>query len=547
MKQGERVHYGSLADQLKHEQDRPPQGVAPLTSDLSRVPTVTPRELDRMDLGEDAQASIRRREALVRNVELMNKAQKLTVPTDDAAVRKRLRSYQEPITLFGEGPFERRERLRMIMARMEASGISTTEDKPEMVRDDIEEEQTATYYTAGPPEIKDVRRFIAQYSMERASQRLKLQRETYQKYESEIKSSKQNNSTDAMDTSSDAAVHSTYINLQIESKKKLFLRLKTFANATSEVGDVRPISATAIAPRLDAENRQVVLTGSWTGAVKLWSLADSKHIRTFRGHEERITGVAINPQYPSALLGFATAGADNTAKLWSLAPEKENDPLIATLEGHDDRLGKIDFHPSGRFLGTTSFDCTWRLWDVSRPSPLYEQEGHSMPVYDIAFHNDGSLAATTDLGGITLIWDLRTGKSILPLQGHVHQILSVDFSPNGFHVITGSDDHTCRVWDLRTRKCLYNVPAHNKLISHVQYEPNHGRYFITCSYDMTIKLWNSVEFKLIKVIKEIDSRILSADLGKYLPEGNQDRDAFVVGTYDKTWKSFLVTGLETTE
>jgi U4/U6 small nuclear ribonucleoprotein PRP4 len=35
-----------------------------------------------------------------------------------------------------------------------------------------------------------------------------------------------------------------------------------------------------------------------------------------------------------------------------------------TLHGHGARLCRINFHPSGRFLGTSSFDKTWRLWDL---------------------------------------------------------------------------------------------------------------------------------------------------------------------------------------
>lgn len=31
------------------------------------------------------------------------------------------------------------------------------------------------------------------------------------------------------------------------------------------------------------------------------------------------------------------------------------------------------FHPSGRYLGTASFDHTWRLWDVEASTCLLEQ------------------------------------------------------------------------------------------------------------------------------------------------------------------------------
>jgi hypothetical protein len=45
------------------------------------------------------------------------------------------------------------------------------------------------------------------------------------------------------------------------------------------------------------------------------------------------------------------------------------------------------FHPQGRLVGTTSFDNTWRLWDIASGGQcVLEQQGHAYPTYGIAFH-----------------------------------------------------------------------------------------------------------------------------------------------------------------
>jgi U4/U6 small nuclear ribonucleoprotein PRP4 len=54
----------------------------------------------------------------------------------------------------------------------------------------------------------------------------------------------------------------------------------------------------------------------------------------------------------------------------------------------------VAYHPSGRYLGSASFDTTWRLWDVERGNELLLQEGHSHEVYAIDFQEDGALVAT---------------------------------------------------------------------------------------------------------------------------------------------------------
>lgn len=58
------------------------------------------------------------------------------------------------------------------------------------------------------------------------------------------------------------------------------------------------------------------------------------------------------------------------------------------------RVARLAFHPSGRYVGTASFDTTWRLWDIDTQTELLLQEGHSREVFAIGFQNDGALVAT---------------------------------------------------------------------------------------------------------------------------------------------------------
>lgn len=55
----------------------------------------------------------------------------MAVPTDDARVRRRLRGLNEPITLFGERPPDRRERLREIMVRLSRESGEIVESEEE--------------------------------------------------------------------------------------------------------------------------------------------------------------------------------------------------------------------------------------------------------------------------------------------------------------------------------------------------------------------------------------------------------------------------------
>ncbi len=111
-----------------------------------------------------------------------------------------------------------------------------------------------------------------------------------------------------------------------------------------------------------------------------------------------------------------------------------SDEPIADIEGHSMRVARVAWHPSGRFLGTTWYECffyiyiflevnskqwytywcwdnfsvifngfvfifisydnSWRLWDLEAQEEILHQEGHSKGVHDLHFHPDGSLAGT---------------------------------------------------------------------------------------------------------------------------------------------------------
>lgn len=43
-----------------------------------------------------------------------------------------------------------------------------------------------------------------------------------------------------------------------------------------------------------------------------------------------------------------------------ISPHYSDAPLT-TLKGHSSRVCRIAFHPSGKYVGSASFDGTWRL------------------------------------------------------------------------------------------------------------------------------------------------------------------------------------------
>ncbi|KAI3933192.1 hypothetical protein MKW98_016518 [Papaver atlanticum] len=214
-----------------------------------------------------------------------------------------------------------------------------------------------------------------------------------------------------------------------------------------------------------------------------------------RGHTQQVTDVAFSPTATNLL---ATASIDRTAILWNT-----EGVCLRKFEGHFDRLARLAFHPSGKYVGTASFDKSWRLWDIETGVELLYQEGHSRGIYGICFHHDGSLAAP-----------------------RFDSVYGIDFSPNGYHLATGGEDNTCRIWVLRKKKSKYIIPAHSKQISQVKFDHLEGYFLATASLDKTAKIWSARDFMPVKTLSGHDLKVSSLDIageGQYIATVSRDK------------------------
>jgi len=402
-----------------------------------------------------------------------------------------LRQFGEPVCLFGEGEYERRERLRSL--------VNTRGGAPQgSVAVDALEEEDELFYTEGSEILRNHRIKIARFSIPRAQARLRAETQTRE-------SQKFGDLVDSVDD---------YLETVREK----------IAAQVSQVGDERPLTDGRFSP-----DGTTFATTSWSGRVKLWDVATCKIKKVWTSQDERCHSVCFNTAKGGQPM-LITSCANGTSSIFSLS-NFEADPVV--LSGHEDRVNKAIFHPSGQYAMSTSHDATWRLWDIETQKEILLQEGHVKPVYGCDIHPDGSIAATSDLSGVVLLWDLRSGKNILNLPGHVKQVLSVAFSPQGYTVATGSDDHGVRIFDLRKRMCIQNLLAHNKMVSEVKFEPIHGRFLMSSSYDCTLRIWNTLTYKCEKALVGHEARIMGADV--HFGEHDK-RLLFGSVAYDRTFK-----------
>ncbi|KAB8226098.1 WD40-repeat-containing domain protein [Aspergillus novoparasiticus] len=464
-----------------------------------------------------------RASAILSQFERKRRAAAMVVPTDDSRVRARLRELGEPITLFGEGPADRRDRLRELLTdlaeQQDAAAAEGDVDMREATQEAEEEEaeQQEEFYTEGSQDLLEARKAIARFSLPRAKLRVARQRE-----ESTIP-----------------------LRTHIKHRKAVKEKLHGFDLYGSQIAGDRPVSICRFAP-----DGQTIATGNWGGGIKLLTVPNLEEKRSFKAHTDRVGGLSWFPgatlstsNVSESTVNLVSGGGEGNVCLWSL----DQDQPIATLSGHSGRVCRTEFHPSGRYVASASYDTTWRLWDVETTAELLLQEGHSREVYTVSFNNDGSLLASGGLDSIGRIWDLRTGRTVMILEGHIREIYGCDWGVDGYRVLTGSGDGWVKCWDLRQVRNTGGIGAHKSVVSDLRwykgtestssYLPStdgqngrmdvdgdqppqstpvqprkSGTFFVSSGFDKNVNIFSADDWSLVKSLSGHSGNVLSTDI-----------------------------------
>ena len=138
---------------------------------------------------------------------------------------------------------------------------------------------------------------------------------------------------------------------------------------------------------------------------------------------------------------LATAGFDNTVRLWDAATRKE----IKKFEGHTKLVLAVAIAPDGKHVLSGSQDNTAKIWDVPTSGPVKTFAGLPAALEALAIKPDGKQFAAA-AGKSVKIWDLASGASVKDLAGHAGDVASASWRGDGGQLATGDKARTIRLW-----------------------------------------------------------------------------------------------------
>ena len=309
------------------------------------------------------------------------------------------------------------------------------------------------------------------------------------------------------------------------------------------------------------------ITETSQGLNALHQAFASTHVwLTLSAHDDRVTGLAFNPQ--GTLL--ASAGADRQVKLWDFSwlekftddPHPLPSPQLRLQLDHPSELGCLAFIPGVSNLVTACEDDITRIWDIHTGQLLTTLPG-SIPACNsdglhlaamsnetltmwttsgwnklweiplpvrtkyktLVLSPDNMLLAAGYPDGSVWIWDASTGKTVLNFQSSTNSIWSLSFDPTAESLAVADGNGEIHIHNATNGKLVSTMLGrHNAGPKGVTYTPD-GKRLISSAQDGKAKLWDAATGKELYTLhghnKAIDSMALHPS-GAWLATGGRD-------------------------
>jgi WD40 repeat protein len=250
-------------------------------------------------------------------------------------------------------------------------------------------------------------------------------------------------------------------------------------------GPQEAITALAISP-----DSRLLATGSVTGALQLWELADLDEplvTLTSQENQNQIQSITFSPDNR----WLVTVGnIENSARLWDLSNLAEVEVTILSPSTNQPIAG-LALSPDSRWLAVGSDDTY--LWDLSSSDLVTEPlvlPSQSF-VNAITISADSRWLITGNEDSTVHLRNLAAPEAApVVLRGHSQPITGVTISSDNRRLVTASRDHTSRVWDLKDPEAKPIIlRGHDEAVTTLAISPD-NHWLVTGSADKTVRLWD---------------------------------------------------------
>lgn len=192
---------------------------------------------------------------------------------------------------------------------------------------------------------------------------------------------------------------------------------------------------------------------------------------------------------------------------------------LQILREHKDEVWFLQFSHNGKYLASSSADCSVIIWEVKLDGRLclkHRLSGHEESVSFISWAPDDNHLLTCGAEEVVRLWDVNSGECIHIYEKNGLGLITCGWAPDGKKIFCGVSDKSISMWDLEGKE-LECWKGHRITRMADLGITSDGKYMISVSKHNMILLFG-LESKAEQIIIEeevITSFVISAD-NRYL-------------------------------
>ncbi|OAQ28571.1 WD40 repeat-like protein [Linnemannia elongata AG-77] len=228
---------------------------------------------------------------------------------------------------------------------------------------------------------------------------------------------------------------------------------------------------------------QRIATGSSVGQLQLWEVTATtlEHGREWVAHTSVVAEVTFSPNDR----WIASSSFDHTVKLW----ESHSGALISSFVSHMDYVSCIRFSPNSPYIASASYDRTLRLWEVNSLTTGFDSHDTTYPQLCATYSPDGQQLITGSRHASTRQFNADSGDVDFVFPDHLHNTYCIAFSPDSLQVAICSNDEVT-LWCVESRAASFVISGHESGVKSVAFSPC-GRWLASGGFDWKVRLWDT--------------------------------------------------------